>query len=134
MRPIATLLVAAAFGVGCVDRLPDQDLRIIPAVAVAKMSAGDLWKDYQKDARAADRMYRGRAVEISGNVSAASEPGASGRWLMFIEQAPNGVRANLLDDQATDILAAAAPGQRVTLKCFCEGLSGDVILKSCVRP
>jgi hypothetical protein len=134
MRFGAVLLVCAALSAGCMDHLPDQDRRILSAVPVAKMSVDDLWKDYQKDSTSADRNYRGRAVDISGKVSAASDPDATGRWLFFVEQAPNGVRAHLLDDQATAILAEATPGQRVTLRCFCEGLSGDVTLKSCVRP
>ena len=46
--------------------LPDQDLRIRNAVAVAKMTAADLWQDYQKDAKAADKQYWGKAVEVSG--------------------------------------------------------------------
>jgi hypothetical protein len=134
MRFGAVLLVGAALSAGCVDHLPDQDRRILSAVPAAKMSVDDLWRDYQKDPKSADRSYRGRAVEISGTVSAASDPNATTRWLFFVEQAPNGVRAHLLDDQAAAILAEATPGQRVTLRCFCEGLSGDVTLKSCVRP
>jgi undecaprenyl pyrophosphate phosphatase UppP len=32
------------------------------------------------------------------------------------------------------ILASAVVGERVTLRCFCAGLSGSVILTSCIRP
>ena len=45
-----------------------------------------------------------------------------------------GVRANLLDEQAPAILAKTKEDPRVTLKCYCEGLDGNLILKSCVRP
>ena len=42
------------------------------------------------------------------------------------------MRANLLGDDATAILKVAGVGHRVSLRCFCDGLKGDVILKSCV--
>ena len=44
------------------------------------------------------------------------------------------MRANLLDEQATAILAAVKTSPRATLKCFCEGLTDVVVLKSCVVP
>ena len=45
-----------------------------------------------------------------------------------------GVRANLLDEQAVDILTKTKENPHVTLKCYCEGMNGNLILKSCVRP
>ena len=125
---LATLLLLAA----CVNRLPDQDLRIRTATPAAKLSAADLWADYQKDPRDADRRYWGRAVEISGPLSSTDVSNPAAPALLFTQAGGRGVRARLLDEDAPAILKSAAVGQRVTLLCFCEGVSGDVILKSCI--
>ena len=44
------------------------------------------------------------------------------------------VEARLLDDQADAILEAAVVGEKVTLRCYCAGLSGHVVLTSCIKP
>ena len=134
----AWLLIPAALGwlaSGCADRLPDQDLRILQAAPVAKLSTDLLWTEYQADRRAADKKYWGKAVEVTGKVtSAVKEPSPRVMFVVDIDKPTVGVQANLLDDRATATLAAATAGQRVTLRCFCEGLATNVILKSCIKP
>jgi hypothetical protein len=125
---VLVLLAAAA----CMRTLPDQDLRIRNAVAVAKMSPADLWQDFQKDAAAAHRQYWGKAIEISGKATSADAPDAAAPAVFFAQAETRGVRARLLIDDAPEILKVASSGQRITLKCFCEGLHTDLILKSCV--
>jgi hypothetical protein len=121
---------------GCVNTLPDQDLRIRVTPIVAKMPAEFLWKEYQADAREADRKYWGKAIEISGKAAQSDSQdtgGPSKSYLLFRQSDTFGVRANLLDEDAAEIVKEAAGGQRVRLKCFCAGLDGHVILKSCVK-
>jgi hypothetical protein len=118
----------------CARTLPDQDRRITATSAAAKMTAEDLWKDYQSDAAGAARRYHGKALEISGNVTGFSRDRTTNGYVSFRQKESSGVQANLLDDQAAAILSGLKEGDRLTLKCFCEGLFGDVILKSCVRP
>ena len=121
---------------GCVTTLPDQDLRIRESPPVAKMPAEFLWKEYQADAKAADRKYWGKAIEVSGTVArsdTADTGGPSANYLFFKGSDQFGVRANLLDEDAAEIMKVAAAGQRVRLKCFCAGLDGNVILKSCIK-
>lgn len=122
------LLLTAA----CMRTLPDQDLRIRNAVAAAKMTAADLWQDYQKDAKAADKQYWGKALEVSGKVTSADALDTASPAVFFAQAETRGVRARLLDEDAAAILKVAVTGQRVTLKCFCDRLEGDLILKSCV--
>jgi tRNA_anti-like len=127
------LLIAGLLAAGCADRLPDQDRRITVTPVSAKLPAENLWKDYRADRAAADRKYWGKVVEVTGRVTGTTTtPGAAA--VMFAQEETAGVQANLLDDQTTPILAAAVVGQRLTLKCFCAGLDGNVVLKSCVRP
>lgn len=121
---------------GCADTLPDQDLRIRVTPIVAKMPAEFLWKEYQADAREADRKYWGKAIEISGKATqsdARDTGGPSKSYLLFKQSETFGVRANLLDEDAAAIIKEAATGQHVRLKCFCAGLDGHVVLKSCVK-
>jgi hypothetical protein len=56
--------------------------------------------------------------------------------ILFLQttEPAGGVEARLLDDRASATLAASPVGERVTLRCFCEGLETNVILKSCIKP
>ena len=121
-----------AFAVGCVDRLPDQDLRILNTIPSAKLSAAILWNEYAADRAAADKKYWGKALEISFRVSSVI-PETPAR-LMFLPErdATNGVEARLLDTGAKAAMDNAKVGEPILLHCFCEGLQGNVILKSCV--
>jgi len=123
-----TLALSAA----CVDRLPSQDRRILDAVPAAKLSVEDLSRDYQQDRKAADKRYWGKAIEVSGVVSSTRDE-ALGAALIFADKtgAPI-VEANLLEDGAKRLLASTADSRRVTLRCYCNGLAGRVVLKSCI--
>ena len=132
---LVPLCLAIVVWSACAKRLPDQDLRILQASPIAKLSADNLWSDYQADRATADRKYHARAIDISGKVSTALADAPA--RLMFLPQkdAKAGIEARLLDDQATALLAAASAGERLTIRCFCEGLeSGNVVLKSCIKP
>ena len=132
-RVLLSLLILA---VGCVSRLPDQDLRVTTASPAAKLSASDLWKDFQADAAAARARYFGRAVDISDSPSAIEPQAPGGARVLFAQAGDHGVIARLLDDRATATLKDAKAGTRLTLRCFCEGLTDqkDLLLKSCIRP
>jgi len=130
----ALLVAALSAGAACVDRLPDQDRRILAAVAVAKMSPEDLWKDFQSDKDKAGRTYFGKAVVITGRVTSVDSTNPAAPFVLFAQTETTGVRAYLLDDQAPEIVKSAAAGERLALKCFCEGLDSHLILKSCVIP
>ena len=132
-RAIFVLLLVSA---GCVDHLPDQDLRILSEQPAAKLSASDLWKDFEGDASGARSRYFGKAIDVSDRPSGIESDATKGRALFFSQGGERGVRARLLDDQAADILRDAKVGTRLTIRCYCEGkdATGDVLLKSCIRP
>ena len=136
MKRIAPLVLAFAFLAGCADHLPDQDLRILSTPPAFKMPPDDLWKEFQRDPKGAPKRYFGKAVDISGKVVAV-QPGADKVPVVFFSNpADHGLRARLLDERAADIIKDAAPGTRLTLRCFVEGLTPeqDVLLKSCIKP
>ena len=130
-RMRALIGVLAVLTSACAKTLPEQDRRILEATAIAKLSTDDIWKDYQQNPADADAKYWGKAVEVSGKVAGVVK---DSRQLLFGSTDNPQVRAALLDDQAAEILGAAADGQRIRLKCFCAGLQQAVILKSCVKP
>ena len=116
--------------VGCGPAVSDHDNRIFAATASVKLSASDLSIAYASDAGAADARYRGRVMEVSGVVTKV-QPVPAAVMLAGGEKGPQ-VEASLHEDVAAELLKTVADGQRITIKCFCEGLDQRVRLKSCV--
>ena len=126
---VLTLLLSA-----CVDKMLEQDLRITNTPPAAKLSADILWKEYQDDAKKADKDYWGKAILVTGVATTVPKDGPAPHVIIFGQGPQSSVRAQLLDEQAAEILASVQPGERIALKCFCAGLQGDVQLKSCIKP
>lgn len=135
MIPRRLLAAAGLVLAGCAQTLPDHDNRIFTAVPVAKLSAADLVQAFVDDEAAARARFAGRAVEVSGVVrDLPSGPDASAAFLLTAGDGPRHARIVLHEDLAADILPTLAAGARITLRCFCEGLTDHVQLKSCVVP
>ena len=129
----ATALAALS---GCVDRLPDQDLRILSTTPAAKMSVDLLWQEFKADPAKAARQYHGHVVEITGHADVPAEGATS---LNFAQPEGGKVVAALLAERAAAVAEAAKASPRITIRCFVEGRSPDpastaVLLKSCVLP
>jgi len=134
VRAVTCVLLAAVSAAACVNRLPDQDLRILSAKPDAKLPVELFWKEFQTNADQARRAYFGKVVELTGSATRVGDTAQTERYVFFAQSGEFGVRANLLDEQAAEILAKTREDPRVTLKCYCQGLDGNLILKSCVRP
>jgi len=140
MRASAALALASALALAgaCVDRLPDQDRRILAASAITKVPAEDLWKEFQADRARAHDTYWGKAIEVSGPIvrTAYASCGASTNTAVSFAGHDGSavVIAKLLDDQAAAILAEAKDATKLRLKCYCAGYDGKVQLTSCVKP
>jgi hypothetical protein len=130
----AAAVALAALLAGCARSLPEQDRRITVTPAIAKIPAEDLWKEYKDNAKAADKKYWGQAIEVSGKVSTVVGEPAAPRAVRFIVEGDQGIKAFVLDDQAAEIIKRVTVGQHLRLKCFCAGLDGDVVLRSCIQP
>ena len=131
-RGLAFAMTLALAVCACTDRLPDQDLRIVDAKPVERLSAALLWQDFQSQRERAEQNYNGKALLVVGDVTKLGTDVPGDRYVYFGQTETNGILANLLDDRASTVLEAARVNPRVTLKCFCEGLASDVILKSCI--
>jgi len=130
---VTVVLLASA----CAEHVPEQDLRILAvATPFAKLSADDLWKDFQRDPSAARRQYFGQAIDVSAEITSFEANLAKMPHIFFGQSGTPGVRARLLDDRAAETVKEIKVGDRITLRCFCEGLDEkqDVVLKSCIRP
>ena len=131
-RLLLAATIATAFAMACGPAVSDHDNRIFATPASIKLSAADLSAAYLAGIGAADGKYRGHVLEVSGVV----EKAASGGGNVMLKGAEKGplVEASLHEDIASELLKTMADGQRVMLKCFCEGLNETVRLKSCVAP
>ena len=125
------IMIIVASGFACGPAVSDHDNRIFATPASVKLSAADLSTAYASDAGAADGRYRGRVLEISGVIDKVNPGGAV--MLAGGEKGPL-VAASLHEDVAAEMIKTLAEHQRVTIKCFCEGLDQQVRLKSCVAP
>lgn len=133
MKRIAVL--ALVLTAACADTLPEHDNRIFSAVPVAKLSAVDLVRAFDADASAARERFVGRAVEVSGLVrDLSAEPESAGAFLLSAGEGARHVRVWLHEDRAAAVRPTLANGNRITLRCFCEGVTDHVQLKSCVVP
>ena len=132
MKAPGMMLALVAVSTACAPSVSDHDNRIFAAPAAVKLSARDLSAAYTADRAGADDRYRGRVIEISGVVRNL-RPGATVLTLVAGEEG-QAVEVSLHADAAAAVLATATGGQRVTLKCFCEGFDQRVRLKSCVAP
>lgn len=132
MRRVAAGCVLL-WAVGCAQTLPEHDNRIFTAVPTAKLSVADLVQAYTDNAVGASARFDGRAVEVSGLVPALPVPPTSA-FLLTSGDAAQRVRVSFHEDQADESLKTLDVGRRITLRCFCEGLTDLVTLKSCVIP
>jgi len=133
MRILGALAIVC--GAACAETLPEHDNRIFTAVPVAKLSAADLVRAFADNESAARDRFVGRAVEVSGLLrDLPAEANGAGAFLLSAGDGPRHVRAVLHEDRAPQIRPTLVNGERVTLRCFCEGITDHVQLKSCVVP
>ena len=132
MKVTGALALVIAIGAACGPAVSDHDNRIFATPASIKLSAVDLSAAYFADAGSADGRYRGRVLEVSGVIEKRQTERGS-LTLKGVEKGPL-VEASLHEDVAAELRKTMADGQRVMIKCFCEGLNQSVRLKSCVAP
>jgi hypothetical protein len=132
---VAALVLAAS----CARTVPNHDDRVITTPPVAKMSAVDMAAAFQKDATGASRQYWGKVVEVTDPVATVNKDNPAQPYIVFKTPGPISVEAHLHDDHAAAILEKVVEGERITLRCLCEGVKTEsmrttVVLKSCVKP
>lgn len=137
MKPQLLLLSVLSVALtGCAQTLPEHDNRIFTAVPVAKLSSIDLAQAFATDSAAAAGRFVGKAIDVSGIVRdlKPTETGLGTAFLLAAGDGPTHVRVSLHEDRAVEIAKGLVNGQRATFRCFCEGVTDHIQLKSCVVP
>jgi hypothetical protein len=100
------------------------------------MPPDELWKEFQRDPTGAQKKYFGQAIDLAAKVVAVQPDANKIPVVFFSNPSEKGLRARLLDERATEVVKNAVPGNRITLRCFCEGLTAEnnLLLKSCIQP
>lgn len=97
------------------------------------LSAQALFQEFTTDNAAAQTKYNGKMVEITGPVS-VMEPGDSLATIVFVFQkgdfGDEGIRCTLLA-KYNEMARKLQSGSHVTIKGYCTGFTGDVILEQC---
>ena len=117
----------------CGNSRPDQDLRIVDARPVERLSAALLWQDFEAQRDAAERTYNGNAVIITGDATRAGTDDEGRPYVYFAQSAEAGILAFILTERTAEVIAAVQDDTRISLKCFCDGFDGrHVVLESCI--
>jgi hypothetical protein len=104
-----------------------------PEAPALKVTAGKLFADYQANEIAADSVYKGRLLMVTGSVSSINKDFAGSPFIMLAT--PNefmGVHANLKEIEAP-AAATLSPGNVVIVVCKGDGMIlGSPMLSDCV--
>jgi hypothetical protein len=133
MKKIVFLLlavgIALAGGIGYwLWNKPHQDMS--KAGAAFALSAEELLAAYEADEAAADALYLGKIVEVSGTVSQVVE-GENTTVVLGADEGIFGIRCEL-DPFSALAFPDYQAGEVVRLKGECTGFLGDVVLMRCV--
>ncbi len=74
------------------------------------------------------------AIAARAERRARIETGPGTTFLLSAGDGPTHVRISLHEDRAAEITKGLVNGQRATFRCFCEGVTDHIQLKSCVVP
>mgnify|MGYP001400240770 CR=1 FL=1 len=104
---------------------------------VVKVSAGELFAAYARDESAADALYKGRILEVTGEVMISRAVVLVDQYVIVLdsgfEATSNTWGVQCLFNNIRDARLYQAEKHRiVTVKGRCDGLQQDVVLRDCV--
>lgn len=94
------------------------------------ISAESLYRQYQANERAADHIYLGKVIEVSGKLSEIQHSGNSEIWILSPQPGGGGINCQLF--AGTKVDPEPKSGDSVTVKGRCTGFLMDVNLADCV--
>lgn len=98
--------------------------------AVAKMSAGDLFDEYDMDEAASNQKYLGKVIEINGTIFSIDEGSQNDYNILLMEQSQMfGISCNI---SKTNYVQNLNAGQTISIKGECAGMLSDVVLIRCI--
>jgi type II secretory pathway pseudopilin PulG len=126
-------IIAAALVYKFYINKPHADIeKATPAYTIA---AAELWKQYNTEIKAADSLYTGKVIEITGNIS-RTDLSDSLVFAVFVMEADSmfgnkSVRCEMLPKYNTEV-KAFGKGAEVTIKGYCNGFDQtDIKFSKC---
>ncbi|MFO0807075.1 MAG: hypothetical protein U0746_00465 [Gemmataceae bacterium] len=135
-RAIACIGLVCLLSTGCARKsaAPKVEEDVKPA---ATATAEEILADYKKNELAGDSKYKDKLIQISGTVAGVGKAPLLGYFVGFGASAEGVDQYDImcfLDESAKEEAAKLNKGDKVTLKGFCVGRPGGLVLKvnSCV--
>ncbi len=94
------------------------------------INADSLYHQYQTSEEAANKLYTGKVIEVSGTLSDIQHSGNSDIWILSSQQGGGGINCQLFPGTKTD--PGLKPGAIVKVKGRCTGFLMDVNMADCV--
>jgi len=101
--------------------------------AEVTLNAASLYKKYNEDESAANALYLGKTIAVSGKVKEFSKSDGSTPPKILLETGDDFGVICELDALTTHVRTEFVVGETITLKGKCDGLNLDVQLSRCVE-
>lgn len=131
IRIILTLLVIGVLAAVLIYRYTFRktELSVASKKADIEIGAGELLKSYETDEAAANTMYLGKIVRVTGMVESVSEDSIGVSVYLKDPDAIAGVICSF--DKKTNDISWVENGKTVAIKGICTGYLMDVVLNRC---
>lgn len=100
------------------------------AAPAARVSARQLFADYDANEVAADDKYKDKVLVVSGTISDIGKDIVDTMYVTLETDGFMNVQCMFADEHKSQ-LASASKGQSVNIKGKCEGKMGNVLLRGC---
>lgn len=117
---------------GCIESESSVQVDVAGAEPVVRVTAGQLFEDYDANEIAADEKYKDRVIAVSGTVDDIGKDILDTMYITLqTENSIMSVQCMFADEHSSQ-LADFSKGQRVVVKGKCDGKLGNVLLRGCV--
>lgn len=121
-------LIGAAYGYYLFHKPHQSVSDLSPAFTLQSQM---LVNSFEKDENAANKLYLGKIIEVSGIVSEKSKD-EKGKLNITLQGADMAGIGCVFEQASQTKAATLAEGQKVTIKGICTGILLDVVLVDCV--
>lgn len=110
---------------------PKHDQKVRTAPTVANVTATQLFSEYRENEVAADEKYKGKSVVVTGEVESIGKDITDTMYVTLkTKSSVFGIQA-FFSDAHKSTVASMKKGQRLSVKCQCDGKMMNVLLKHC---
>lgn len=125
------LLLFVVLAIGSTDTQESVQEDVSTAAPAARVTAAQLFADYDANEVAADEKYKGKVLIVTGTIEDIGKDIVDTMYVTLkTDNAIMSVQCKFADEHKSQ-LANAAEGQQVTIKGKCDGKLGNVLLRGC---